>query len=76
MFLGFTEAAAAAQRGITVSMAQVRSNGAPLANLGCLLAAGTVRVVIDSTFALAEARQAHERAACGHNQGKIVLNVV
>jgi NADPH:quinone reductase-like Zn-dependent oxidoreductase len=75
VFLGFTDAEAAAQQGITVSMAQVRSNGVQLAELGHLLAAGTVRVVIDSIFPLAEARQAHERAARGHIQGKIVLTV-
>lgn len=75
VFLGFADAEQAARQGITVSMAQVRSNGAQLAALGQLLAAGTVRVVIDSTFALAEARQAHERAARGHIQGKIVLTV-
>ena len=54
---------------------QVRSNGAQLAELGRLLDAGTVRVAIDSTFPLAEARAAHERAARGHIQGKIVLTV-
>ena len=75
VFLGFAAAEEAAERGITVSMAQVRSNGLQLAELGHLLAAGTVRVVVDSTFALAEARQAHERAARGHIQGKIVLTV-
>lgn len=75
VFLGFADAEQAAQQDITVSMAQVRSNGAQLAELGRLLAAGTVRVVIDSTFALAEARQAHERAARGHIQGKIVLTL-
>ena len=36
---------------------------------------GTVRVAIDSTFPLAEARQAHERAARGNIQGKLVLTV-
>ncbi|MDF7814029.1 NADP-dependent oxidoreductase [Hymenobacter sp. YC55] len=76
VFLGFADAEEAAQRGITVSMTQVRSNGSQLAELGRLLAAGTVRVVIDSTFPLAQARQAHERAAHGHIQGKIVLTVV
>jgi NADPH:quinone reductase-like Zn-dependent oxidoreductase len=75
VFLGFADAEEAAQRGITVSMAQVRSSGAQLAELGRLLEAGTVRVVIDSTFPLAEARAAHERAARGHIQGKIVLTV-
>ncbi len=75
VFLGFADAEEAAQRGITVSATQVRSNGAQLAELGRLLDAGTVRVVIDSTFPLAEARQAHERVAHGHIQGKIVLIV-
>ncbi|AHJ95364.1 NADP-dependent oxidoreductase [Hymenobacter swuensis] len=75
VFLGFTDAEEAARRGITVSMTQVRSSGAQLAELGRLLEAGTVRVVIDSTYPLAEARQAHERAARGHIQGKIVLTV-
>jgi NADPH:quinone reductase-like Zn-dependent oxidoreductase len=75
VFLGFSDVEEAARLGITVSMAQVRSNGQQLAELGRLLEAGTVRVVIDSTFPLAEARQAHERAARGHIQGKIVLTV-
>jgi NADPH:quinone reductase-like Zn-dependent oxidoreductase len=75
VFLGFSDAEEAAKLGITVSMTQVRSSGSQLAELGRLLAAGTVRVAIDSTFPLAEARQAHERAARGHIQGKIVLTV-
>ncbi|TYB69227.1 NADP-dependent oxidoreductase [Nonomuraea sp. PA05] len=62
-----------AKLGVTTSATQVRSNGPQLAELGRLLDAGTVRVAIDSTFPLAQARQAHERAARGHLQGKIVL---
>ncbi|MGW2026953.1 NADP-dependent oxidoreductase [Streptomyces decoyicus] len=64
-----------AELGITVTATQVRSNGAQLAELGRLLDAGTVRVALDSTFPLADARTAHERAARGHIQGKIVLTV-
>ncbi|MCX5077580.1 NADP-dependent oxidoreductase [Streptomyces sp. NBC_00513] len=64
-----------AKLGVTVSSAQVRSNAAQLAELGRLLDVGTVHVAIDSTFALADARAAHERAARGHIQGKIVLTV-
>ncbi|HEX7988490.1 MAG TPA: zinc-binding dehydrogenase [Duganella sp.] len=41
-----------------------------------LLDAGTIRVVIDSTYPLADARRAHERAAGGHLRGKIALTVV
>ncbi|SHN09743.1 NADP-dependent oxidoreductase [Chitinophaga sp. CF418] len=75
VFLGFSDAEEAAKRGITVSMTQVRSNGSQLAEIGRLLDAGTIRVAIDSTFPLAEAQKAHERAAQGHIQGKIVLTV-
>lgn len=73
--LGFSSAEEAGKLGVTVSATQVRSNGAQLAELGRLLDAGTVRVAIDSTFPLADARKAHERAARGHIQGKIVLAV-
>ncbi|MCG0284433.1 NADP-dependent oxidoreductase [Streptomyces sp. PSAA01] len=64
-----------AKLGVTVTAAQVRSNGAQLAELGRLLADGVIRVAIDSTFPLADARAAHERAAQGHLRGKIVLTV-
>lgn len=73
--LGFSGAEEAATLGVTVSATQVRSSGAQLAQLADLLNAGTVRVAIDGTFALADARQAHERAARGHIRGKIVLTV-
>lgn len=73
--LGFSAAAEAEKLGITVSATQVRSNGPQLAELGRLLDSGAIRVAIDSTFPLADARQAHKRAARGHIQGKIVLTV-
>lgn len=76
VFLGFSDAEEAVKLGVTVSMTQVRSNGLQLADLGRLLDAGTVRVAIDSTFPLSDTRKAHERAASGHIQGKIVLTVV
>ncbi|OBA06744.1 NADPH:quinone reductase [Paenibacillus polymyxa] len=75
VFLGFSDAEEATKLGVTVSMTQVRSNGPQLAELGRLLDAGTVRIAIDSMFPLADARKAHERAAGGHIQGKIVLTV-
>ena len=75
VFLGFSEFEEASRLGVTVSTTQVRSKGPQLAELGRLLDAGTVRVAIDSTFPLADARKAHERAARGHIQGKIVLTV-
>ncbi|MFD4598238.1 NADP-dependent oxidoreductase [Streptomyces sp. NPDC058464] len=73
VFFGEYDDAETARLGVTVSGAQVRSNGAQLAEVGRLLDAGTVRVAIDGTFPLADARAAHERAARGHIQGKIVL---
>lgn len=75
VFPGEYDAEETAKLGVTVSGTQVRSNGTQLAELGRLLDTGTVRVAIDSTFPLAEARAAHERAARGHIQGKIVLTV-
>lgn len=73
--LGFSGAQEAQKLGVTVSTTQVRSSGAQLTTLAGLLDAGTIRVTIDSTFALADAQKAHERAAQGHLQGKIVLTV-
>lgn len=54
----------------------VRSSGAQLARLADLLDAGVIRVAIDSVFPLAQAQMAHERAAQGHLEGKIVLSVM
>ena len=71
--LGFSGREEAARRGITVSTTQVRSNGVQLAKAGRLLDDGTIRVGIDSVFPLSEASAAHERAAKGGIQGKIVL---
>lgn len=73
--MGFGDADEAAERGITVSSIQVRSSGAQLAELAPLLDDGSIRVVIDSIFPLAEAGAAHARAESGHIQGKIVLKV-
>jgi NADPH:quinone reductase-like Zn-dependent oxidoreductase len=61
--------------GVTVSTTQVRSSGKQLGEIGRLLDNGTLRIAVDSTFLLADARKAHERAALGNIQGKIVLRV-
>lgn len=71
--LGFSGHDEAAGRKITVSSTQVRSNGAQLRQAGRLLDDGTVRVVIDSAYPLAEASAAHQRASEKSIQGKIVL---
>jgi len=64
-----------AELGVTTSATQVRANGAQLEQLGQLIAAGTLRVAIDSSYPLADVRLAHERVARGHIQGKIVLTI-
>jgi NADPH:quinone reductase-like Zn-dependent oxidoreductase len=71
--LGFKGADEAQQRGVTVSTTQVRSSGLQLTAIAKLLEAGTIRVAIDSSFALADAQRAHERMERGHLQGKVVL---
>lgn len=73
--LGFSDAEEAKTLGVMVSATQVRSSGTQLTEVGHLLDDGSIRVVVDSTYPLAEARKAHERAAKGHVQGKIVLTV-
>jgi NADPH:quinone reductase-like Zn-dependent oxidoreductase len=73
--LGFAGRERADELGITVSSTQVRSNGAQLEEAGKLLNDGIIRVVIDSTFPLAQASDAHRRASQGGIQGKVVLIV-
>ncbi|MFD4636387.1 NADP-dependent oxidoreductase [Lentzea sp. NPDC058436] len=64
-----------ARSNISVSNIQVRSSGSQLAEIGRLLDLGELQVGLDSTYPLSGAREAHERAARGHIQGKIVLTV-
>ncbi|NVL30808.1 zinc-binding dehydrogenase [Pseudomonas syringae pv. actinidiae] len=60
--------------GITVSSTQVRSNSAQLAEAGRLLDNGSVRIVIDSTFSLADALAAHARASRGVSRARLCLS--
>jgi NADPH2:quinone reductase len=73
--LGFDGYEQAKAQGITVSSTQVRSNGPQLARASRLFEDGTVRVVVDSTYPLADAWRAHKRAMQGSIQGKVVLRV-
>lgn len=73
--LGFSGRDEAEKLGITVSTTQVRSNGAQLKEVAGLLDSGAIRVVLDSSYSLADVRRAHERAARGSIQGKIVMTV-
>jgi NADPH:quinone reductase len=47
-----------------------------LQNVWPLLAAGRIRPVVDSVFALAEASKAHARMEGGEHKGKIILAVI
>jgi NADPH:quinone reductase-like Zn-dependent oxidoreductase len=76
VFSGDYHAEEAAARGITFVRAQVHADGEQLAELGRMLAEGTLRAGIDSMFPLAEAWRAHGRAEQGHLHGKIVLTVL
>lgn len=73
--LGASGGDEAHERGVTISTTQVQASGAQLEEIRPLLDDGTIRVAVDSSFPLAEARRAHERAAEGHIQGKIVLTI-
>lgn len=73
--LGFTGHEEAKKLGVTVSATQVRSSGVQLAEISGLLDDGTIRIAIDNEFPLNDVQKAHERAALGHIQGKIVLTV-
>ena len=75
VFLTKVDPADLERAGVTMSMTQVRSNGRQLAEIARLFDEGKLRVAIDSTFALEDARKAHERARDGHIQGKIALTV-
>lgn len=63
-----------ARLGVTVTATQVHANGAQLADIVRLVTDGSLRVEIDSAFPLKDAKAAHERAAQGHLQGKIILD--
>ncbi|MFD8596098.1 NADP-dependent oxidoreductase [Kitasatospora sp. NPDC059646] len=77
VFFGDYRPALAAELGLAVEERtwQVRSDGAGLAALDALVAAGAVRVAVAGVFPLAEAAAAHRRAEQGHLQGKLVLHV-
>lgn len=73
--VGFDGYEKARELGVTVSSTQVRSNGPQLAEAGRLLDDGTVRVMVGTTFPLADAARAHEQATQGGGIGKTVLTV-
>jgi NADPH:quinone reductase-like Zn-dependent oxidoreductase len=65
----------AARYGVRGLFFIVKPSRAQLIEIGRLIDRGKLRPIIEATFPLEEARQAFERAAGGHNRGKIVLQV-
>ncbi|GAA4542731.1 NADP-dependent oxidoreductase [Pseudonocardia xishanensis] len=66
---------AAGERGVRASGAYVRADGPGLDELLALRAEGRLRIVVDRTFPLAEAADAHRYGERGGTTGKIVLVV-
>jgi NADPH:quinone reductase-like Zn-dependent oxidoreductase len=67
--------AAAEERGVRASGAYVRADGPGLDELLALHSDGRLRILVDRTFPLAEAAQAHRYGERGGITGKIVLTV-
>src|SRR2546430_2190419 len=63
------------QRGIRGESISVAPNADELTEIGKLIDAKKIRVIVSQTFPLAEAVKAQEQAATGHTRGKIVLKV-
>lgn len=62
-------------RGHSAHVAMVKADGAALARIAELMAAGRIRSVIDSTYPLEQAAAAHERSRSFRSRGKLVLQV-
>lgn len=65
-----------AAAGVRGGMYMVQPSRDGLRQIGGLIDAGNVRVLIDSVFPLSEVRAAHTKSETGRAKGKIVLEVV
>jgi NADPH:quinone reductase-like Zn-dependent oxidoreductase len=54
----------------------VRADGSQLAQIAGMIDAGELRVFLEQTFELAEAREAYARAGRGGRRGKVALRVI
>jgi len=54
----------------------VRADGSQLARIASLIDAGELRVYLEQTFELAEAREAYAKAGQGGKRGKVALRVI
>ncbi|MFV3075037.1 NADP-dependent oxidoreductase [Niveispirillum fermenti] len=66
---------AATRHGVRMTTAAVAPDGARLAHLAHLMAAGRLRVPVDRVFALEEAAAAHMLSETGHARGKILVRM-
>ena len=67
--------ATAARHRVRAAMAMVQPDGARLAEIGALIDAGALKLVIDREFPLDEAAAAHRHSEARHARGKIILRV-
>ena len=65
---------ASTRRAIPLSIS-VKPNSEELAEIGKLIDAGKIKVIVSQTFPLADAIKAQQQVATGHTRGKIVLKV-
>ena len=63
------------KHGIRGASISVKPNAEELAEIGKLIDAKKIKVIVSQTFPLADAVKAQEQAATGHTRGKIVLKV-
>jgi NADPH:quinone reductase-like Zn-dependent oxidoreductase len=68
--------AAAKERGVDARFVRSNLTGIKLEEIGGLIDAGKIRVIVAHEFPLAEAKAAHTLIETGHVRGKIVLRVV
>ena len=58
-----------------VRLVTVKANGEQLEQIGALIAAGKVEVVVEETYPVSEITQAHAKSATGRVRGKIAINI-
>ena len=66
----------AAAQGVRSAFVFTESNAGQLAEIAKLADAQKLKVIVDSVFSLAEARQAQELSQRGHTRGKLALRVI
>src|SRR5437870_11392761 len=63
------------KHGIRGASLSVNPDSSELAEIGKLIDANKIKVIVSQTFPLSEAMKAQEQVATGHTRGKIVLKV-